>query len=194
MKREELEGLSYQEYELKLEEALNAHSEEVSKLMTEEEVLDAEKAIIEELKANDEYFETIKYTLPNGVDFDGKHYSKNDVANKIIYFLNKVECKWEVTLGMYQLVQMWKNKDLTEIEYKSYDSTLRCLNQVQFKGYQEWQDILTINEYMSQCHEQYSRDTAWLWYLSSKHNNVINRMELVKPIDNTIDESMVGVE
>ena len=188
MTREEQQKLSLVELENALETALEQHKLEVEKLMTPEQVTAAEEEIIKELQDNDKYFEQLKYSLPDGVEFDDKHYSKNDVAQKIIYFLNKNEVKWELTLGLYQLVKMWKNKNLDEIEYKSYDSTLRCLNQTQYKGFQEWQDILIINEYMAQNHERYSKDTAYLWYLSSKHNNIIDRMRLVTPMNEEVTE------
>ena len=181
MTREEQQKLSLVELENALETALEQHKLEVEKLMTPEQVTAAEEEIIKELQDNDKYFEQLKYSLPDGVEFDGKHYSKNDVAQKIIYFLNKNEVKWELTLGLYQLVKMWKNKSLNEIEYKSYDSTLRCLNQTQYKGFQEWQDILAVNEYLSACHEVYTIDTSYLYAMSDKHNAIMNRVKELDP-------------
>ena len=45
---------------------------------------------------------------------------------------------------------------------------------VKFKGSSEWRDILAINEYMSKCHNLYSIDTAWLYFLSGKHNAILD--------------------
>ena len=98
----------------------------------------------------------------------------NAIAKLIIYFLDKIEVEWSYTLGMYQLTQLWRSKDLKTIKYKAYDSTLRCLDGVKFKGSSEWRDILAINEYMSKCHNLYSIDTAWLYFLSGKHNAILD--------------------
>jgi hypothetical protein len=76
---------------------------------------------------------------------------------------------------------MWKSQDFNAIPYRVYDSTLRCLNTVSFKGMQEWTDILTVNEYLSQCHNEYSLDTGMLVYLSEMHNIVMNRMKELDP-------------
>ena len=57
---------------------------------------------------------TVEYELPERVEYGGKKYSKKDIAAKVIYFLNKLEVKWEQTLGLYQLVSMWKSEDFVE--------------------------------------------------------------------------------
>lgn len=180
MTKDELKDLSYEQVQQLLQEKLESFQNEIRDEMDEEKLKVLEEEVIKELEETDNYFNEVKYELPNETIFDGNRFTKNEIANKVIYFLNKTEVEWKYTLGLYQLVKLWKNKDITEIEYKAYDSTLRCLNQVRFKGYQEWLDILAINEYMSACHEQYSIDTALLWFLSSKHNTILERMELTK--------------
>jgi hypothetical protein len=100
-----------------------------------------------------------------------------------------MEVKWSYTLGLKQLVDMWKSEDFKEINYRVYDTTLRTLDQVSYKGYSEWNDILIINEYLSGCHNDYSLDTGMLVYLSEMHNLVMNRMKAIDPtIDNVPDQ------
>ena len=127
------------------------------------------------------HLDAVSYELPVHTEYAGKKYSKKDVAAKIVYMLNKLEVKWEQTLGLYQLVTMWKSEDFKQIPYRVYDSTLRCLNAVSFKGMQEWTDILVVNEYLSQCHNEYSLDTGMLVYLSECHNKLLNRMKELEP-------------
>lgn len=183
MTKDKLQGLNYEEVQDLLKKELDEFQKSIRDEKDVEKLKEIEKDIINELEETDKYFNEVKYSLPKETIFDGHKYSKNDIASKVIYFLNKNEVEWQYTLGLYQLVNLWKNKDLSEIEYKAYDSTLRCLNQIRFKGYQEWLDILAINEYMSSCHEQYSIDTTLLWFLSSKHNEVLNQMQLTKKDD-----------
>ena len=79
---------------------------------------------------------------------------------------------------------MWRSETFDAIPYHVYDSTLRCLNQVTFKGFSEWTDILAVNEYLSQCHNEYSLDTGMLVYLSECHNAVVTKMdELNRPAE-----------
>ena len=129
----------------------------------------------------DSRLNTVTYELPESIEFENKHYSRKDIISKIIYFLNKIEVKWEHTLGMYQLVALWKGDNFTEIPYRAYDSTLRCLNQVTFKGMQEWTDILAVNEYLSIAHNEYSLDTGMLIFYSECHNALMDRMKELNP-------------
>lgn len=182
MKRTDLTEKPYKEIEEILQNELDAFKETVDKISDPEELLKLEEEIIEEFKEYDEYISNLEYELPNSCEYDNQKFTKNQIAIKIIYFLNKSEVEWSYTLGMYQLVQLWKQADLSKIAYKAYDSTLRCLNQVKFKGFEEWRDILAINEYMSACHENYSKDASWMHFLSSKHNIVMDRAKLTEAI------------
>ena len=157
------------------------YAEQVSKFATLDECTAEEQVLMASMDEIQERLDTVEYELPKDVVYDGKKYSKKDVTTKVIYFLNKIECKWEQTLGLYQLVQLWKNEDFNFIPYRVYDSTLRCLNTVSFKGMHEWTDILVVNEYLSQCHNEYSLDTGMLVYLSEMHNTVMNRMKELNP-------------
>ena len=133
----------------------------------------------------EEYIKTINYEIPKDLTWDGKTYSRNEIYTKIIYFLNKNEVQWSYTLGMYELVKFWKNFSNTEISYGAFDSTLRLLEQVKFKGFEEWRDILAINEFFKPMHEGYTIDISRSIYLAQVHNEIINRMELITPIPTT---------
>ena len=179
--REELNGKLQQEVQAMLQEDLNVYKITVDEIGDENELLEMEKSLMDE---HDNFQASIKqtvYSLNNEVVFDGDLYKKSDITNNIVYLLNKHEVEWSYTLGMYQLVQLWKT-DLKEIPYEAYDSTLRILNQTKFKGYSEWRDILVINEFLSSCHAEYVRDTSYLIYLSQKHNILLDRLKLITPV------------
>ena len=181
IKREDFNGKQYEEMAAALQADLVMYTEEVAKFETLDECTAEEQTLMASMDEIQKRLDTVEYELPKDTIYEGVKYSKKDVATKIIYFLNKIECKWEQTLGLYQLVKLWKGQDFNSIQYRVYDSTLRCLNTVSFKGSSEWLDILVVNEYLSQCHNEYSLDTGMLVYLSEMHNIVMNRMKELDP-------------
>ena len=180
IKREDFNGKKYEEMAAALQADLVMYGEQVAGFTTLDECTAEEQVLMASLDEIQQHLDTVEYELPKGVEYDGKKYSKKDVAAKIVYFLNKIECKWEQTLGLYQLVNLWKREDFAMIPYRVYDSTLRCLNTVSFKGLSEWTDILVVNDYLSQCHNEYSLDTGMLVYVHEMHNKLINRMDELK--------------
>ena len=181
MKREDLQGKEFSELNEILQQESVLFSDSLKAVESVEELMNMEIELLDEMKEYDGHLDSVEYELPEQIEMDGQTYSKNDIANQIIYFLNKSEVEFQYTLGMYQLVTLWKNKSMKTIKYKEYDSTLRCLNTVKFKGYNEWKDILAVNEYMTACHQGYSTDTAWMYFLSDKHNSIMNRIKELDP-------------
>ena len=189
IKREDFNGKTYDEMAEAIQADLVTYGEQVSAFATLDECLAEEQVLMASMDEVQTHLDNVKYDLQKDVEYDGKRYSRKDVASKIIYMLNKLEVKWEQTLGLYQLVMMWKSDDFKQIPYRVYDSTLRCLNTVSFKGMSEWTDILVINAYLSGCHNEYSLDTGMLVYLSEAHNLVMNRMKELEPSSN-VPESL----
>lgn len=189
LKREDLNGKSYEIAQSLLEgEAVKFAEElqgELAKDMTQEQAMELlnkyEQDVIKELNEYDEYLNNVEYELPVSCDMDGVHYTRSEITKMIVKHLNKNEVEWNYALGMYQMVQLWNAKGIKTIKYKPYDSTLRMLGQVKYKGFNEWKEILVINEYASKCREAYALDTAWLYYLSNKHNMILDKLEGYKP-------------
>lgn len=181
MTRQDLKGKTYEEMQKLLEAELVEYSEEITnKDLTEEDLLKKEQEVIKELEDYDNYLNKVVYELPKEHVFNEKKYTRNDIAKKIIYFFSKMEVEFQYTLGMYQLVDLWKD-NIEKINYKAYDSTLRCLGGLKFKGYNEWEDILAVHDYLSECHEAYKMDLAWYIYLSTKHNAILDVMKKPEP-------------
>lgn len=193
MVREDLNGKTYQEVEPMLENELKEFKDKINSIMTIEELVAEEKTLMEEAQKYDEYLSNVVYTLPDGVDFDG-HFSRNDIAKVIMASLDKMEVEWSQTLGLYELYELWKNKDMKTIPNKAYDSTLRILNQVRYKGQTERKGILATNKFLTACHNAYSLDTGWNVLISEKHNAIMQRGELLQKQNNMIDEHEVLME
>lgn len=179
--REDFNGKKYEEMMAVMEQELVLYHDTLNDLTTLEACKAEEGKLMNYMDEVDARLNTVTYELPESIEFENKHYSRKDIISKIIYFLNKIEVKWEHTLGMYQLVALWKGDNFTEIPYRAYDSTLRCLNQVTFKGMQEWTDILAVNEYLSIAHNEYSLDTGMLIFYSECHNALMDRMKELNP-------------
>lgn len=183
MNRDDLKGKTYAEVSELFDKELEEYKNKVAEVMDQETLDKMEAEVNDEYTEVNNYLTDVTYDLPGGVDFDGKHYSKNDVAQQIVYFLNKNEVEWSYTLGLFELAKLWKNKDFAKISYYTFDSTLRTLNQIKFKGFDEWKNILVVNEYMKQCHDEYTKDTAMLLFVSQKHNAILDRMQLIQKVE-----------
>ena len=177
IRREDFNGKKYEELANAIQNDLVMYAEEVAKFETVDACLAEEQVLMASMDEVQARLDMVEYELPKETEFEGTKYTKKQIATKIIYFLNKLEVKWEQTLGLHQLVKLWKGEDFNNIPYRVYDSTLRCLNQVTFKGDSEWMDILATNAYLSECHNEYSLDTGMLVYFSEMHNLVMNRMK-----------------
>lgn len=193
MNRSDLNGKTYVEVEPMLDAELNAYKEKINTLMTIEELSEEEQSLMKEAQEYDEYLNSVEYDLLDGVEFDGR-YTRNDISKIIINAICKMEIDWSQTLGLYDLVNLWKNKDMAKIPNKAYDSTLRVLNQVKYKGYDEWKGILATNKFLASCHNEYSLDTSWNVLISEKHNVIMQRAELIRKENNVINETDVVMQ
>lgn len=172
--REELTGMEFKELQRALEENLNEYGEELKKLKKN----DLEKEEENLIKIQEDFDIVIgetEYELPDTSEYRGYTTSRKDLAAKIIYFLNKLECNWQTSLGVYEAIALWKNIGKT-ISYATYDSTIRILGSMRFKGETELRDILIINHFLTSAEQAYLRDTIYIQYLAGKHNAVMQAL------------------
>lgn len=185
--RVDLNEKTREEIQEALGQALEAYNVELGELNTVEELQEKEQEL---MKIHDEFQAELKeriYELPNTASFDGEEYKKSKICDNIVYFLNKQEVEWSFTLGLYQTVKFWKTVENT-ISYEAYDTTLRLLNQVKYKGVKEWEDILVINEFLSACHLEYAKDASYLMFLAQAHEAIMNRAKLLQPVEPSAHE------
>lgn len=171
-----------QEMAERLQKEVDEYKKMVSTKKTQEELDELESEIMKEMDSYDEYIKGVRYNLPDNTVFEGKTYTRSAVAEKIIYFISKIEQTWQYVLGLYEICKYWKSNE-TEIAFGPLDSTLRLLDQCKFQGMTEWRDILIVNEYMKALHEQYAKDTTHHIALAQRHNAIIQQRDLITPIN-----------
>lgn len=179
--REELTGKNHEEIRQMLESDIASFKAEVSTVESEQELLDKESELMIKMDEYQEYMKTVEYDLQDGCTYDNQQYSQRGVADMIIDFINTQEIQYEYVSSLFELVKLWKTKDLKKISYGAYDSTLRILNMVKFKGYNQWRAILTINEYLSNCHLAYAADAGYVIYLGHLHSAILDQMKVFHP-------------
>ena len=184
---DEVHAETAQEMAERLQKEVDAYKELVSTKETQEELDELEKEIMKEMDAYDEYIKGVRYALPESTYFEGKMYTRSVVADKITYFISKIEQTWQYVLGLYELCKYWES-NASEIAFGPLDSTLRLLDQCKFQGMTEWRDILVVNEYMKALHEQYAKDTTHHIALAQRHNAIIQQRDLITPVKTEANE------
>lgn len=187
IKREELNEMSQPEFQALMEEDLQRYAAELESL-DKDEILSREQELIVLMSDAEENLKNVKYNLPTEATFDGQLFSKKVLCEYIVDFVNTQEVEWSYSLGLLELVKLWKNKDLESVSYHVYDSTLRILGQCRYRGYDAWRKILAVNEFLGGCHEAYVRDASYTIYLASIHN------ELIKALEEPQDQADQAVE
>lgn len=194
MTRQDLNGKLYAEVEQVLGAELDAYVKQVNEIMDVEGLLALEQELMKEAQEYEAYLKTVVYKLPDDCEFKNQRYTRVQVAKFIVAALSRLEVEWQYTLGLDDLFDLWGNKDFVEISQGAFDSTLRLLNQLKYKGRTDIREILVVNEYLSQCHNEYSLDTAWNILISEKHNAIMDRVKLIQREQNVIDEQEVLME
>lgn len=140
-----------------------------------EELQKLEQEIIKEAEETDNKVAQTMYDLPT------ENYKV--VAEAIRYFLNKQTVQWQYTLGLVTMYDFW-NVDTKpdKINHPTLDATLRTLGEMQFTGYEEWARVVAINKYFEPLHEAYAKTTEQVYDVASKHNMVLDEMEMKTPV------------
>ena len=145
---------------------------------TLDELRAIEQEIIKEADALDEKIKVTTFKLSK------KNYK--EAAEAIRYLLNKQSVQWQYALTYVAMFDFWDpEKQPKEVAYAMLDSTLRTLGQLQFTGYNEWCAVIAINKYFEAVQEDYVNVTESVYDVASKHNVVMEAMELNKPIQTT---------
>jgi hypothetical protein len=180
IKREDLVGKNQQEIQLMLESEIQKFIVEVSELNDEAEVIAKEEEIMATMNENDAHLKSVVYKIAEKCEFDGSVYNADTVCKQVAEMIENNEVEWSYTLGLYELSKLWRATPET-IQYHAYDSTLRVLGGLKYKGRDQWRKILTINNFLGSCHDEYMRDTAYMLYLSNLHNVVIDALKKFRP-------------
>ena len=177
LNREELLAKeNLQEIAKELEADIALYTEELSG-MDREALKQAENDLMKVFDANDEYISGVEYELPDEIEYDGRKIKRAEITTKIVSFLNRIEVQFQATLGLYQRIRFWKTRGTGKVPYGAFDSTLRMLGTLKFKGEQDCFDILVTNNWFTAAHDQYSRDNIWTQYLHARHQAIMQTLE-----------------
>ena len=162
------------EKQLKKKEQLDKFKDSL-KPKTLSELQKLEQQIVKEAEETDERVAKTMYDLPT------ENYEI--VAEAVRYFLNKQTVQWQYTLGLVTLYEFWDETNKPEkINHPTLDATLRTLGEMQFTGYEEWARVIAINKYFEPLHEAYAKTTEDVYDIASKHNMIIDEMDLKTPV------------
>ena len=184
--RESLVGKTTQEIQKILNDASKKFQDSL-KGLTRDELAEIEKELIEEFTENDEYIKNRSYSLPKEVTFqiDNETIPSSKIDDLIINFLNKIEVQYGLSLGIYQGIKFWKeHMSGAEVPYGVYDSTLRLLGQLKFRGESECRSILQVNDYLHEAHPGYLVDSNWVYFLAGKHQAILAAYKEIETEEN----------
>ena len=172
--------------QLKKQKELEDYKKEIDEKSLEE-VLEIEKQLVEEADKINVKITSYEFKLPT------KGYK--ELAEAIRYFLNKQEASWQYTVGLITMYEFWDpTKNPKKVLYQMFDGTLRYLGDMKFKGYDEWKMVVLINDFFKDLREEYATLTEEIYDNASKHNILIERIELLDPSKSNNEGGAVSPE
>lgn len=157
---------------------VESFKERVSKINDEDELKSVEDELMKEFDENDRIIENRAYELPSEITFNQRRLTVESIGRIIGALIGKMEVEYRMTLGMWQLWRWWKTPE-KKIGYGAYDSTVRILGSLKYKGPNEWENLLAVIEFLKGPNDMYTRDILRQDYLAQKHNELLNRMDLI---------------
>lgn len=190
---------------LKREDILTKAIPEVQEMMTNdvtefsaaletksiEELKQMEQDLMEEMKEDDAHLEQAKYELAEAAEFDGTKVGSEKICEYIVKFLDKLEVEWRATLGIYQAIKFWRKEFDGTVSYAVFDTTLRLLGTLKFKGEIECKNVLLINNWFSGAHKDYAIDNIWKSYLAAKHQAIMQAMQTDENDEQATEDTQV---
>lgn len=107
------------------------------------------------------------------------------VAPFIRKFIESKSVQWQYAVALKQLVDFWSDTKPEVVPFPVLDSTLRLLGELQYKGYEEWSEIIAINNYFASISNDYTTTMQRAWDVASRHNAIMDAMQKSTPIGET---------
>lgn len=175
--RTEVYALDDEQMGAKLEMALINLGEELETINEHEKLEELEAELMKDFDEYEAHIKETVYELADEIDYDGTVQKAKKIKENVIYFLNQMEVEFRATLGLYQAIKFWKESTDNKIPYAPYETTLKLLGTMKFKGMQQFTDILIINNWFASAHNDYKRDAIYQNFLAEMHNAILKRME-----------------
>lgn len=155
---------------------------------TLDELKGIEAELMVEMQEDDKHLEEVAYELADSAEFDGTKVNSDKIAEKIVGFLDRLEVEWRATLGIYQAIKFWRKEFEGTVTYPVFDTTLRLLGTLKFKGEVDCKNVLLINNWFSTAHKDYAIDNVWKSYLAAKHQAIMQAMQSLQEAENPTEE------
>ena len=154
------------------------YKKRVSELNSVEELEALEKELMTEYDEHDKIISERSYPLAEDIVFNGRRLTRDRIGQIISNFIDKMEVEYRATLGLWQLWRWWKTPEKS-IGYGAYDSTVRILGTLKYKGSSEWENLMAVIEYLKPSNDIYTRDLLRGDFIAQRHNEIMNRMDLI---------------
>lgn len=125
----------------------------------------------------------------NAKEFELSEEGYGELSVNIRSLLDKQTVQWQYTPALVAMYEFWDPaKKPEKVPYAMLDSTLRNLGQLSFTGYGEAKAVVNINAYFEPIREDYANTTEKIYDVASKHNAVMDAMNLNKPIGDVLPD------
>ena len=172
----------------KYDEEVAQFTESLKEVDDVEKLHKLEEDIIKDIDANNERLAAVKYPLPEQTTFRGQVFTRAKVSGFIADLLNAQEVGWQMTLGLFDVIDFWKKiasekSGATEVPYQIYDATLRFLGQQKYRGYEMFKKVLVVSGLFTDARDLYLNDLTYTYYLANKHNAIIEREGAIEALN-----------
>lgn len=144
-----------------------------------------EKQLMEEFDANDKLISQEFYELK------GSSEEVKTLSSFVVEFLEKIDTEFRAAQVVLECINYWSTISETDGKYKVphsvFDTTLRLLNSIKYKGKEELDGIVKVNQWFMPSHNAYNKNLIYTHVLSAKHQEIL---QLLNPGSNLPNENM----
>ena len=130
-----------------------------------------EKQLMEEFDANDKLINHEFYTL----EVSSKEVKK--LGSMVVKFLEKIDAEFRAAQVVLECINFWSEVPQVDGAYKVphsiFDTTLRLLNSIKYKGKEELDGIVKVNQWFMPSHNAYNKNLIYTHVLSAKHQEIL---------------------
>lgn len=130
-----------------------------------------EKQLMEEFDANDKLISQEFYVL------NGSSKEVKTLDSVVVKFLEKIDTEFRAAQVVLECINFWSTILETDGKYKVphsvFDTTLRLLNSIKYKGKEELDGIVKVNQWFMPSHNAYNKNLIYTHVLSAKHQEIL---------------------
>ena len=130
-----------------------------------------EKQLMEEFDANDKLINHEFYTL------EGSSKEVKKLGSVVVKFLEKIDAEFRAAQVVLECINFWFEVPQVDGAYKVphsiFDTTLRLLNSIKYKGKEELDGIVKVNQWFMPSHNAYNKNLIYTHVLSAKHQEIL---------------------